>query len=167
MKDMIKTYGLGLLAFFGIALTWEWIQPKPSLPDIAPAFELNDLDGNLVALESLRGEPVVLNFWATWCGPCIREIPEFAQYARENPKVTVLGMAMEQDAGLLRRARKRLGITYPVIPADTQTVDAYDISTLPTTVVVNPDGSVGTVHVGAMSRRQLEKAVGYSGSGGG
>ena len=167
MKDMIKTYGLGLLAFFGIAMVWEWVQPKPHLPETAPAFELNDLDGNLVVLETLRGGPVVLNFWATWCGPCIREIPEFARYSRENPEVVVLGMAMERDVGLLRRARKRLGISYPVVPTDSETVDAYDISTLPTTIVVDSDGRVGTVHVGAMSLRELEKAVNKSGPGGG
>ena len=159
MKDIIKTYGLGLLAFIGIALAWEWVQPKPQLPEIAPAFDLQDLDGNLVSLEALRGGPVVLNFWATWCGPCVREIPAFSRYARENPEVTVLGMAMENDASLLRRARKRLGIDYPVVPADSETIDAYDISTLPTTIVVDADGRVSSVHVGAMSGRQLKKAV--------
>jgi len=159
MKDVIKTYGIGLLVFFGIAFAWEWIQPKPQLPEIAPVFDLRDLDGNPVRLEALRGAPVVLNFWATWCGPCIREIPEFSRYARENPDVVVLGMAMENDAGLLRRARKRLGIAYPIVPADSETIDAYDISTLPTTIVVDADGRVSSVHVGAMTGRQLEKAV--------
>jgi len=159
VKDILKTYGLGVLAFVGIAMIWEWVQPKPQLPEIAPAFDLRDLDGNSIRLEDLRGGAVVLNFWATWCGPCVREIPEFSRYAIENPDVTVLGMAMENDEGLLRRARKKLGIYYPIVPADSATIDAYDISTLPTTVVVDEEGRVSSVHVGAMSGRQLKKAV--------
>jgi len=157
VKDIIVTYGLGLLAFVALVLAMQWLQPKPNLPEVAPDFVLQDLDGRPVTLEALRGKTVVLNFWATWCGPCRREIPHFSRFSIENPEIKVLGLTTETNIGALRQARKALGIAYPVVLADAQTAGAYDISTLPTTIVVEPDGSVGAVHVGAMSARQLER----------
>ncbi len=160
MKDMIVTYGWGLVAFLGLAWGMQFLQPKPSLPEMAPAFDLVDLDGNTVSLEALRGQKVVLNFWATWCGPCRAEIPHFSKYAKEHPDITILGLTTETQEPRLQQARRSLGIAYPVVLADSETAAAYDITTLPTTIVVEPDGRVGFVQVGAMSARQLENAVG-------
>ena len=159
MKDAIKVYGFGILVFVGVGLVWGWVQPKPVLPENAPAFVLPDIDGREHRLEDYLGRTVVLNFWATWCGPCRREIPEFSAFSRENPDVTVLGIATDQSVGKLRAAREQMGISYPVLVIDAETKSAYDISTLPTTVVVDPQGRVQHVKVGAMSRRQLDRAV--------
>ncbi|MCB9777701.1 MAG: TlpA family protein disulfide reductase [Alphaproteobacteria bacterium] len=131
----------------------------PDLPDGAPDFELTDLDGKEWQLSELRGQPVVLNFWATWCGPCKLEIPAFSDFARENPDVVVLGLATDGREAELRAASKQLGIAYPVIRADAETIAAYGVDTLPTTVIIDADGQVHTAHTGIMLGPQLKLAV--------
>lgn len=131
----------------------------PDLPDQAPDFALQTLDGTPVVLSELRGQAVVLNFWATWCGPCRIEIPSFSSFAADNPDVVVLGMATDGTEAELRAASRSLGIGYPVVRADRATIDAYGVSTLPTTVVVDAEGKVHTAHTGMMLGPQLSLAV--------
>ena len=144
----------GQLALFGaIALLFQtglgWWR-APSLPDQAPAFNLPDLDGTPVALSDFAGRTVVLNFWATWCPPCRVEIPSFRRFASNNPDVVVLGVAVDGEVEALRQAQKKLGINYPVIRADAATIAAYQVRSLPTTVVVRGDGTVRSAYAGML-----------------
>lgn len=127
----------------------------PELPDEAPAFSLQDLEGNVVSLTDLRGRQVVLNFWATWCGPCRVEIPSFSRFARDNPEIAVLGIAVDGTREELARAAEDLGIDYPVLIGTPEIVRRYGASTVPTTVVVDEEGRVKTAHVGVMLGPQL------------
>ena len=92
----------------------------------------------------------LLNFWATWCGPCRAEVPGLASFAAAHPDIPMLGIAVDGDAAKLRATGQDLGITYPILLADGPTKKAYDISTLPTTVVVNAEGQVRAAHAGLM-----------------
>ena len=125
----------------------------------APGFQLPARGGKQITLGQFRGQGVMVNFWATWCGPCRTEIPWFSKFATENPDIVVLGIATDGEPDALRSAVQNLGISYPVLRTDSQTYKAYDISVIPTTVVVAADGSVQDVHVGAMSASQLERAI--------
>lgn len=127
----------------------------PSLPPEAPAFTLPDLEGETVALADFAGQTVVLNFWATWCGPCRLEIPSFSKFAQQNPEIPVLGIAIDGAPEQLRSAREDLGISYPILRADRRTLEAYGISGVPTTVVVDGTGQVRSAHVGPLFRPQL------------
>jgi thiol-disulfide isomerase/thioredoxin len=158
MLRLLRDWGISLAFAVLIYLAVGWLR-APSLPDEAPDFALKTLSGEPVSLSSLRGKTVVLNFWATWCGPCRTEIPWFSKFATENPDVVVLGIATDGTEDELRAATAQLGITYPVLRADSATQRAYGVNTIPTTVVVEPDGSVGTVHVGLMTGIQLELAT--------
>ena len=131
----------------------------PELPQQAPDFALQTLDGETVRLSSLRGQTVVLNFWATWCGPCRLEIPSFTQFAADHPQIPVYGIATEGSVESLRAAQRQLDIGYPVLRADAATLAAYHIDTLPTTVVVGPDGEVKSAHAGILTGPQLRLAV--------
>lgn len=131
----------------------------PDLPDAAPDFTLAVLDGDTVTLSDLQGAPVVLNFWAPWCGPCRAEVPQFSRFARANPEVHVLGIATDGAPAQLRASKKKLGMDYPVLLGDSETVSTYGVSTLPTTVVVGPDGRVVGAHTGMLTLPQLELMV--------
>lgn len=131
----------------------------PTLPEKAPEFELPVLDADTVHLADLRGSAVVLNFWAPWCGPCRAEVPQFNRFARSHPEVAVLGIATDGSTASLRAARSRLEIEYPVVVADRDTVEAYGVTTLPTTVFVDADGRITSAHTGMLTLPQLALMV--------
>ena len=133
---------------------------SPGLPGEAPDFSLPALDGAEVRLSGLRGRTVVLNFWATWCGPCRVEIPTFSSFAAAHPDIAVLGVAVDGRPEALQQAAASLGITYPVLIADRPTLSAYRVSTLPMTVIVDPEGRVSATHTGLMLRPHLAWAAG-------
>ena len=111
MKDWLMALAFGVLVFFAIQL----LQPKPEIPDEAPDFQVKTLDGEPVQLGQLKGRTVVLNFWATWCGPCKQEVPAFARFAQANPDVPVLGLSVDTvSPSKVRRIAREWGINYPI-----------------------------------------------------
>jgi thiol-disulfide isomerase/thioredoxin len=158
IKEIIKVYGLGLLVVILVSVAWDFLQPKPKLPEFAPDFTLVDVRGEEHQLSQYLGKTVVLNFWASWCRPCVSEIPDFARYASEHPEVVLLGLATERSESDAVSTAERLGAEYPIIMAGSVS-DEYDVSVLPTTIVVSPDGRIKQVSVGAMSYRALSAAV--------
>jgi thiol-disulfide isomerase/thioredoxin len=154
MKDWMAALAIGI----AIALVFQNMDNKPNIPDQAPSFSLTDLQGNRLALDEMRGQTVVVNFWASWCGPCKTEIPDFSRFAQEHPDIAVLGLAVDSgDTSDVRRSAQRLGIDYTVALADQSTVQSYDISAFPTTIIVGPDGDVAHIQVGAMTYRDLTR----------
>ena len=131
----------------------------PSLPEQAPEFTLRNIDGGVVSLADYRGKMVVLNFWATWCGPCRFEAPAFARFAAKNPNIAVIGIAQDNSVALLKKAREELGINYTIAMADKDVMTKYAISSFPTTVVVDENGKVLTAHAGIMLDPQLAWAT--------
>ena len=150
---------IGVLLFgvlLGVVGRWR----SPELPQAAPDFLLPALSGPPVSLSSLRGSTVVLNFWATWCGPCRIEIPTFSSFAEAHPDIPVLGIAVDGDPADLLRAAGQLGLRYPVLIADRATLQAWKVGTLPMTAVVDSTGSIRSVHTGLMLRPHLAWAAG-------
>ncbi len=158
LRSVVLWLALTLVAFMAVG-----VFRAPSLPDQAPDFALPTLGGETVALADLRGQPVVLNFWATWCGPCRAEIPAFSAYADANPDVAVLGIATDGPRSKVAAHARELGITYPVLLSDRATHQTYGISTIPTTVIVDAEGGVGYAHSGILMRWQLALLVWWFG----
>ncbi|MEL7059451.1 MAG: TlpA disulfide reductase family protein [Acidobacteriota bacterium] len=150
----LRTAVLFLIVFAGLTLLLGWLR-APSLPDAAPLFTLPDVEGGAIELASLRGRPVIVNFWATWCPPCRAEIPALSAFARKHPEIVVLGIAVDGEAAELREARRTMGIDYPILRADDATLGAYAVRSLPTTVIVDPDGRVTAAHAGRIYGPQL------------
>ncbi len=154
----VRDWGLSIVVAVGVY--WGIGQYRaPDLPDQAPDFELMTLEGELVSLSDYEGQTVVVNFWATWCGPCMAEIPTFNTFALENPDIPVLGIATDNSPAKVRATAKKKDMQYPVLLADSDVQRDYGITTLPTTVVVGPDGQVKDVHVGTMLGPQLSFAT--------
>ncbi len=127
----------------------------PTLPNEAPDWNLPLISGGEVTLSEYQGKTVVLNFWATWCQPCIMEIPTFEKFSKENPDIPVIGIAVDGTLEQLSSFAKEHNMTYPIAVANPQVQQDYKISTLPMTVIVGPDGLVKDAHVGIMLEQQL------------
>ncbi len=112
----------------------------------APNFTLVDLDGKKVSLADYKGKPVLVNFWATWCGPCKLEMPWFQEFNQKyaGQGLVVLGLAAD-DAGksVIADTAKKSGVTYPILLADDKVETAYGgVDYLPESFYVGRDGKV-------------------------
>src|SRR5260370_11721786 len=120
-------------------------------PDPAPEIRLKDFMGKELTLESSRGKVVLLNFWATWCGPCREEIPELvALQNRYKDRLQIIGLLVDDDDEKgIRKVIDSEGINYPVALADSDTRFSYGgVAALPTVFVINSEGRVVRKHLG-------------------
>ena len=131
-------------------------------PDPAPDFQMKDVDGKPVTLAGLRGKVVLLNFWATWCGPCREEIPSLiALQKRYQDKLQIIGMLTDDDDdAALHKLIEAEGINYPVALATPELrVQFGGIPALPTLFVINTEGRVVQKHVGLYNPALYETEV--------
>jgi thiol-disulfide isomerase/thioredoxin len=122
-----------------------------SNPEEAPPFLLVDLDGHPVSTAMWQGKVVILNFWATWCGPCREEIPEMIDLAsRYKDRVQIVGASVDDiSPAEVNEFAKRMGINYPVVMAGLDLVSEYGgVPALPTSFVIDTHGRVVQKHVG-------------------
>lgn len=131
-------------------------------PDPAPDFKVKDLDGKDVSLEPLKGKVVLLNFWATWCGPCRAEIPGLIELqSRYKDRMQIIGMVVDDDdEQAVRDVVKAEAINYPVALTSPDVRMAYGgIAALPTVFVINTEGRVVQKHVGLFNPALYETEV--------
>jgi thiol-disulfide isomerase/thioredoxin len=123
-------------------------------------FAMQDLDGQTHRLSDYRGRWVILNYWATWCPPCVEELPELAAFQAANPQHQVLGINFEDiDPELVRRFGEEHGINFPVLPTGPEPPTFTRLRGLPTTQIVNPAGKLVADHVGTVTRQMLEDFI--------
>ena len=128
----------------------------------APALRLQDLDGRPVDLAALRGRPVVVNFWATWCGPCVREFPLLRQAAAAHrpDRLAVIGVLTNDRPAAGRAFARRHHATWPIaLDPDATTATRWGAVGLPHTWFVRRDGTLASHQLGELSRAALDRQL--------
>ena len=135
--------------------------PAPRLGAEAPDFTLRDLDGNEVKLSSLRGRPVMINFWATWCPPCRAEVPVITKMYAETHKADnyeILGVATQSDVETIQAFAGEFDMEFPVLPDEGSKITSlYHVVPIPTTFFVDEEGIIRHIQLGLVDRPLLEK----------
>ena len=129
----------------------------------APDFELKDASGRIVHLSDFKGKVVLLDFWATWCGPCKIEIPWFTEFERKykDRGFEVLGVSMDDDGWkAINPFVAEEKINYRIVLGNDQTGDQYGgVEALPTTFVIDREGKIASVHVGLTGKNEFAAAI--------
>lgn len=124
-------------------------------------FTLPDLDNRPVRLADFRGKWVVVNFWATWCPPCLLEMPELQAFHEAHAnRAAVIGVNMEDLAPTeIQSFAARLAVTFPIVLSGGKPVSGFDLKGLPTTFLVSPAGELADTHLGTVTAAMLAERV--------
>lgn len=127
----------------------------------APPFSVTTIDGKPLTLESLRGKVVLADFWATFCPPCMKALPELQalqqKYAAKG--FTVVGLTVEDRPALVKKAITNAKVTYPVAAADADTWNRYKVNALPSLVLIGRDGKIVRRFGGEADKKNLIDAI--------
>ncbi|MGO9686212.1 MAG: TlpA family protein disulfide reductase [Beijerinckiaceae bacterium] len=141
--------------------------PAGRLNTIAPDFIRTDLAGRPLRLDQFRGRVVLLNFWATWCGPCLEEIPVFSRWQRQygDAGLQVIGVSMDDDEAVVRRFLVKQAVPYPILMGDANLGERFGgVYGLPQSFLIDARGlivfrGVGEPNIEAL-RSQIEGLIG-------
>jgi len=157
----MKIWGVGILAV--IFLTAMSGVPKIKKGDVAPDFILPDLTDQDMRLTDYHGEQVLLHFWATWCKPCVKELPEIeAGYqALRDQGFVVLAIDVGEDKQQVREFADRLGLTFPILlDSERKTAERYNIAGLPVSIFISRQGIIQEkVSGGSLTRENIKERI--------
>jgi cytochrome c biogenesis protein CcmG, thiol:disulfide interchange protein DsbE len=151
---------LGLLGLI-LVVRGSWTSPT-TVGSVAPDFTLVDLDGNPVHLADLRGRPVIVNFWASWCAPCVESFPLLREVADEHADddLVVLGIVYQDRSESARAFMQRHGGTWQALmDPDENAARAYNIFAPPETFFIGRDGTIVARHFGQFTADSLGEKV--------
>lgn len=132
------------------------IEFKPGMPIKegvqAPDFTGELIDGTSITLSELQGKPVIINFWATWCGPCVKEMPAFERLKDDfGDKIGIIAVNCGDDTGTMKDFMEENGYTFPVVLDEEYSISMlYPTNSIPYTVVVDAEGRVTHISTGAL-----------------
>lgn len=135
-----------------------WADP----PEMAPKFVLETLTSDFLSLEDLRGNTVVLDFWATWCSPCVRQVPVFNKFMDMSAKdgVSVIGVSVDAKGWeVVRPFVEEHQVRYTILLGDESLAQKFGALGFPATFIISPKGKISSAHFGVISLSELESAV--------
>ena len=129
----------------------------------APDFALKDADGKVVKISDYKGKVVLVNFWATWCGPCKIEIPWFIQFEQQyrDRGFAVLGVSMDEDGwSAVKPYVASNKINYRMVIGDDMTAQKYGgVESLPSSFLIDREGRIAAVHIGLVSKKVYQDDI--------
>jgi thiol-disulfide isomerase/thioredoxin len=133
------------------------------LADSLPQFALDNLEGVPISIGNWPGRPLIINFWATWCAPCLREIPMLKEFQTEHVGIQIVGIAVDR-LDPVRSFAAEMDFNYPILVGQTDAMEAVaafgiQVVALPITVFTDPAGAVLGVRTGELHAEQLENYV--------
>ena len=166
MRPLSKTFSLLALLALGFAITAA-AAAAPSGAAVgapAPALSGTDLRGKSLSLAKLKGKVVVVDFWASWCGPCKEEMPVLERLYKKYKAngLVVVGVSVDQDAANAQKFIKEFGVSFPSIhDADHSIADRYKPAKMPTSSIIDRKGTIRFIHAGfkAKDARAMEKEI--------
>lgn len=168
MRRWKKSTWLGTAALAGVAVLLFWFLARPSMrsagpsAELAPDFTLPDVNGNKVSLSSFRGKVVLLDFWATWCEPCLEELPDLVRFheAHKDKGFTIVGVAMDAEGisvvGPFVRQNK---LPYPILVSNGDLPEGYPIPGFPSAFLIDKNGKIARRYLGPKAYDELERDV--------
>jgi thiol-disulfide isomerase/thioredoxin len=138
--------------------------PQPRLADTLPEFSLGNLAGEPQSISSWPGKPLLINFWATWCGPCLREIPMLKELQSTHADLQIVGIAVDRRDPVVAFA-ETMQFNYPILIGQSDAWEAaaafgVNVYALPFTVFTAADGSILGVHTGELHAEHLDNLTG-------
>ena len=162
-KRFYRAVSFGFILLAGVFAAADLRAQDASTLTAAPAWKLNDLSGHEVSSAQLKGKVVVLDFWATWCVPCIGEIPGYIELQKKygDQGLVIVGVSVDQKGPeVVAKFVKAKGMNYTIVMGDDTIADAFGgLEAIPTTFLINREGRVVHRKVGAMPHDEYEKLV--------
>ncbi len=163
---VVVAFVVALMLYFGYhqaRRTGASSAPQVTQSTLAPDFSLESLDGSTLRLSDLRGKAVLLNFWATWCGPCKIEMPWFVDFQKQygSQGLQIVGVAMD-DASKedIAKFAKDMGVNYPILIGKESVGDQYGgVPALPETFLIGRDGKFVDKIIGLKGKADIEESI--------
>ncbi len=162
----IIQYGILIcvLIFGGIAIGQTFLSDDeiPKIGGRPPEFSLQGSDGQVYRSNDYEGQALVINFWGTFCPPCVIEMPEFQrQYEKwESEKLEILAINLSEDKFTVNNFAKRFDLTFPLLLDQNRTIERrYKLKQYPTTFFVKPDGKIMDIFIGGMTEKQIDDRI--------